>query len=185
MVSKSLIATFAVLSLFAANPAAAADSHGASLPSESLLREISAWLSDNFGLPATADAPTIKFASREQLAVMRSGGLEPSGQSQNELPLAAEGMLGRGIVALYKIDSETIFLPSGWTGASPAEQSVLVHEMVHHLQQKAQLRFECPMAREKLAYAAQNRWLERFGSNLEAEFEIDRFTLHVSSACFY
>jgi hypothetical protein len=41
------------------------------------------------------------------------------------------------------------------------------------------------MEREKLAYLAQDPWLERFGSGLEKEFEIDKFTLLISSACFY
>ena len=78
-----------------------------------------------------------------------------------------------------------MFLPNGWTGATAAEQSILVHEVVHHRQNVAQLRFDCPMAREKMAYLAQDQWLERFGSSLEKEFEIDKFTLLISSACFY
>src|SRR5258707_15291269 len=44
-----------------------------------------------------------------------------------------------------------------------------VHGMVHHLQNLANLKFECPMAREKLAYLAQDKWLGRFGTSLEKE----------------
>ena len=43
--------------------------------------------------------------------------------------------------------------------------------------------FECPAAREKVAYLAQDKWLERFGSSLEREFELDMFTVVVSSSC--
>ena len=62
---------------------------------------------------------------------------------------------------------------------------MLVHEIVHHLQKIARLKFDCPMAREKMAYLAQDQWLERFGTNIEKEFELDKFTLLISSACFY
>ena len=64
---------------------------------------------------------------------------------------------GRAVVAVY--DNDIIYLSDGWRGGSPADQSVLIHEMVHHLQKHAQLRYGCPQEREKLAYQAQERWL--------------------------
>lgn len=184
MFRKFSLVVLAALSFSSAG--AIAEGRGVtSVPSEALLREVSAWLTANFDLPSTATAPAIKFVTGEQLAAMRGSGPESSARAREKPQLVVDAMPGRSTVALYDDENETIFLPIGWTGTSPAEQSILVHEMVHHLQRKAQLRFECPMAREKLAYAAQDRWLARFGSNLETEFEIDRFTLFVSSACFY
>jgi uncharacterized protein DUF6647 len=79
--------------------------------------------------------------------------------------------------------TKTIFLPATWAGTTPAELSILVHEMVHHLQNVAKLKYDCPAAREKLAYQAQDRWLKRFGQDLEKEFEIDMLMLLVTSAC--
>jgi len=90
---------------------------------------------------------------------------------------------GSEIVAVYEDATQTIFLPEGWAGASPAEMSVLVHEMVHHLQGNAKLGYACPQEREKLAYAAQQRWLGLFGRTLSSEFEIDPFTLLVRTGC--
>jgi hypothetical protein len=58
-----------------------------------------------------------------------------------------------------------------------------VHEMVHHLQNVGQLKYDCPAAREKPAYLAQNRWLRQFGLDLENEFQIDMFTIVAMSAC--
>ena len=69
--------------------------------------------------------------------------------------------------------------------AETAEVSVLVHEVVHHLQTSAKLTYECPAARERLAYAAQEKWLGLFGRSLESDFEIDAFTLKVSTMCGY
>ena len=80
---------------------------------------------------------------------------------------------------------KTIFLPEGWSGETPAEVSILVHEFVHHLQNEAGYSYECPAASEKLAYEAQQQWLNQFGLDLEHEFELDEFTIHVSSLCGY
>lgn len=77
-----------------------------------------------------------------------------------------------------------IYLIEGWTGRTPADLSVLVHEMVHHFQYKLGLKHECPQDREKLAYAAQDRWLHLFGHSLESDFELDGFSVIVKThAC--
>ena len=55
--------------------------------------------------------------------------------------------------------------------------------MVHHLQNRAGLKFACPAEREQMAYEAQDKWLGLFGRNLQSEFEIDAFTLRVSTTC--
>ena len=76
-------------------------------------------------------------------------------------------------MAVYSDKAQTIFLPEGWTGTTPAELSILVHELVHHVQNAAGLKYSCPQEREKLAYDAQERWLGLFGHNLEHDFELD------------
>jgi hypothetical protein len=76
------------------------------------------------------------------------------------------------------------FLLNGWEGKTPAELSILVHEMVHHLQNVGQLKFACPEEREELAYKAQESWLHLFGHDLEHDFQMDPFTILVKSKCF-
>jgi hypothetical protein len=83
------------------------------------------------------------------------------------------------------LKTQTIYLPQGWTGATPAERSVLVHEMVHHMQQQAGLKFDCPQERERLAYQAQQRWLGEAGLTLASEFGIDPFTILVRTSCMF
>ena len=87
------------------------------------------------------------------------------------------------VEAFYDDKTRTIFLPKGWTGRSPAELSVLVHEMVHHVQNVAGLTYACPEEREKIAYAAQRQWLALFGRDLMREFKIDPMTLLVRTNC--
>jgi Domain of unknown function (DUF6647) len=89
----------------------------------------------------------------------------------------------REAVAIYDHQTMSIVLPDGWSGRSPAELSVLVHEMVTHLQNLGGLKFACPHEREKLAYLAQERWLNLFERDLLRDFEIDSFTLLVTTAC--
>ena len=70
-------------------------------------------------------------------------------------------------------------------GEALAELSVLVHEMVHHMQNLSGIRHECPRQREKSAYAAQDKFLRLFGRGLEGEFEVNPFAVLVRSTCAY
>lgn len=144
------------------------------------LTAIVTWLSSNFELEPTAILPQVKFVSAEAIAERRYRAfLGASG------PPASAPEAGRITVAVYDLTEATIYLPQNWTGNTPAEVSVLVHEVVHHLQHMAKTKFECPQAREQLAYAAQQRWLGLFGQNLEDEFQLDPFTLLVTTRCMY
>jgi hypothetical protein len=143
---------------------------------EGLLTAIVLWLSSNFTLPASFDHPRVKFVSAIEMAAL----LPKDEQSDiSSIQSASE------IVSLYNNETKTIFLPNGWQGKTPAELSILVHEMVHHLQNVGQLKFACPQEREELAYLAQERWLKLFGRDLLRDFQMDRFTILVKSKCPY
>jgi hypothetical protein len=89
----------------------------------------------------------------------------------------------RDIVGVYNDQTRTIFLSNNWAGSTPAELSVLVHEMVHHIQNEAGIKYECPAERERLAYEAQEKWLGLFGRSLQSEFGINGLALLVSTSC--
>jgi hypothetical protein len=152
-----------------------------------LLTAIVLWIATNFGLPPNYEHPNIKLVSSEEIMFLRFKAFtsaqqrEILNQQQHSDGQAVSGR--RTAVAVYDDQNATIFLPDTWKGDTPADLSVLVHEMVHHLQNKALLKYECQGAREELAYAAQDKWLGLFGRNLEAEFQIDPFTLKVSTTC--
>jgi hypothetical protein len=76
-------------------------------------------------------------------------------------------------------------LRDSWTGNSAAELSVLLHEMVHHLQAVGKLKFECPQEREMIAYKAQEQWLRLFGLTLQSEFGLDPMSILVKSKCLF
>jgi hypothetical protein len=147
---------------------------------DALLTAIVVWLSTNFGLPANFESPRIRFASSAELNFPLKGSVGSEAKKQTP---TAEG--SSDIVSFYSMESKTIYLADGWTGKTPAGLSILVHEMVHHLQNVGQLKFECPQAREELAYQAQDRWLHLFGHDLERDFELDGFSILVKTKCFY
>jgi hypothetical protein len=157
-------------------------SSGNTNSSTALLRSLVTWIAANFDLPANYDPPNVKLSSPAKIAALRNwdvpgpetnGGVAPSHGAQRE------------VVSVYDPATRTIYLRDDWRGRTPAELSILVHEMVHHLQTLAGLTFACPQEREQLAYQAQNRWLQMSGRDLASEFEIDPMTLLLTTKCFY
>jgi Domain of unknown function (DUF6647) len=151
-------------------------------PSPHLLASIVTWLSTDFAVPDAYRHPRIEFASPMKMAAIRyralGAGLQAQAIGEDLWPANM-----RDTMALYEDASRTIYLREGWTGATPAEMSVLVHEMVHHLQNLAGQKFACSQAREKPAYAAQQKWVELAGGDFFQEFETDPLTLKLRTTC--
>ena len=156
---------------------------GGSLPSQALMTEIVAWLSANFELPATDNFPRVEFATPAKLTALRFGAF--SGPREIASGPASPLKVGGDLLAVYDTSTRTIYLAEGWSGTSRAETSILVHEMVHHLQNAAGLTYACVAAREQLAYLAQDLWLRRFGQDLTTAIDADLFTALARSLCFY
>jgi hypothetical protein len=148
------------------------------------MREMLAWIAANVDLPEVQELPSISFASPKKLAAMRYRGLLPH-QWSKTVSRSNETAESHNIVALYEDRTRTIHLPENWTGTTITEQSILLHELVHHIQNVAGLKYECAFARESPAYKAQGRWLREHGLDLETEFDVDMFTLLVRSSCHY
>src|SRR5215217_5873645 len=101
---------------------------------QALLVAIVTWLSVNCDLPANYDLPAIRYASPTEITYFRYGAFsaadkEKLAASQKALPAESRN----STVAVYDHKNQVIILPIGWTAITPAEQSILVHEMVHHL----------------------------------------------------
>jgi Domain of unknown function (DUF6647) len=152
---------------------------------EPLLAAIATWLSIEFDLPIRGNHPRIELVPPAEIAALRYRGRFPSAETDRPSTDPSAVPADRDTVAVYSDSTRTIYLAEDWTGGTPAELSVLVHEMVHHLQSLAGLKYECPQAREELAYLAQERWLALFGRNLEQDFELDGFSLLVKTKCFH
>jgi hypothetical protein len=152
-----------------------------------LLDEIISWLAANFDLPVTIERPNIVLVPAGELARLhfhimlqrQQQGRVPPGPVVGSVPV------GRQIAAFYDETTQTIHLPETWHGADPRAVSVLVHEVAHHLQHKAGLKYACGQAREQLAFAAQEKWLAISGMSLESAFRMNRMTVFLRTRCLY
>jgi hypothetical protein len=111
-----------------------------------LLAAIEAWLAFQFDLPSVEHHPRIELVPSASIAALRGGGGSEASSQQD-------------IVAVYSDATQTIYLPEGWTGTTPTSSRSSC--------------MSCPQEREKLAYAAQGRWLELFGHSFERDFGLD------------
>lgn len=154
---------------------------------EILLTTIILWLSANFGLATTDELPRVEIVSPAKMAEVRYNRLAliRSARPAVEAGRTAPHDLGHDVHAIYDDLGRTIYLHEQWTGASPAQTSLLVHEMVHHLQNVAGEKFMCAQEREKDAYRAQRAWLAQFGRTLEDEFGLDPMTVLVRTNCMW
>jgi Domain of unknown function (DUF6647) len=142
------------------------------------LRSLQHLLSVELGIADAPQPPHIVFASEAAMRALRyrdvpGDRLTPAGAALPE------------IVAIYDDEAASIYLPLTWNGDSPADQSILVHELVHHLQRAAHQNFACPEEREAAAFEVQERWLALFDTDLGREFGIDPFTRLARTLCLY
>jgi hypothetical protein len=141
-----------------------------------LLTVIIAWLAVNFDLPVTDVHPQIAFVQPSEMAAVRIGRASENGPDSAEAESDA-------FFAVYDDQASVMYLPADWSPEGAAATSLLVHEMVHHLQNVAGLTYACAGEREKPAYAAQRAWLELFDMSIEEEFSLDAMTILVRTNC--
>ena len=146
-----------------------------------LLTALTFWIAEKSGLPANYELPKLAFVSAARMVEIRYKSL--FGAQGASTGGANSGQ--RETLAIYDDATRTIYLRDNWTGQTPAELSILIHDLVHHLQNLAQIKHECPLERERLAYRVQNQWLWLFDSDLSRDFDIDPFTLLVTTGCGY
>jgi hypothetical protein len=112
-------------------------------PSQSLIKATKRWLSLNFYLRATYPDPIIQLAATETLIPLRYRGflsdwprdiVFPGQQPVAQFDEVISARDREKSIAVYDDEMKTIYLPENWTGSTPAELSILVHQMVHHLQ---------------------------------------------------
>lgn len=113
---------------------------------------IGSWLSANFGLPTMHDLPRVDYVSASEIE-----------SRQSAQSLETETMMENP--AVYDSRTHTIYLPESWNGSTPAELSVFVRQLLHHLQDEAKNAYHCTPDSDKFALAVQRHWLAMFGAD--------------------
>ena len=142
-----------------------------------LIMSLTRWLAEAYDLPRIDQLPAIEFLPPDKLIEVRKEALARWPRAYQPEPIE--------LVAIYRDDVQTIYLPEHWRGRSPSEVSILVHELVHHLQNAGELKYPCAQSREKLAYQAQEDWLAIFGDDLQNAFGINALTLLMRTNCAF
>lgn len=143
---------------------------GGTVPIEALVLAVAAWTSGQTGLPLPGHMPGIAFTDANGMADRVLGTARSAGEHAE-------------IVAFYDTGRGVIHLREDWSGGTPAEISVLVHEMVHHLQASSGAVGACPAEVEKTAYDTQEAWLAVFGSDLQSAVGIDPLYRILAALC--
>ena len=106
------------------------------------------WIAEKKGWKK-ASLPTIKTAPERTLAIMLFG-----------TPEGFEGIFPK---ALYDRALHVLYLSDRLTLDAVLDRSILLHELVHHLQVFNDIEFECREEAEAQAYELQVQWLSENG----------------------
>ena len=88
------------------------------------------------------------------------------------------------VQAFYRHATATIYLSETWRSDRLRDQSILLHELVHHVQWFNRVSAPCVSAFERQAYDLQVRWLREQGvADPYKLIRIDDFTVIIYSAC--
>jgi hypothetical protein len=139
-----------------------------------LIKVLLVWISGVTGLPVGEGQPSIRLEAPASIQAF----VNPQ---QSRLA----GARVEHVMAYYDARREQIVLRRGWRADNPFDVSILVHELVHFMQDEAGRRYPCPGAREKEAYAAQEAWLQSQGIDLfdNDVLPINRMFVLVVTSC--
>ncbi len=124
------------------------------------------WIASNTEL-LSYERPDIRFATGEWMAARLN---------QKNMVAPPE--------ALYGMGTHTLYLSNQWSPTDLRDQSILLHELVHHLQLMNETHVACPAQYNGLAYQVQIAWLREAGESAPFEFlGIGPIDIFVQSLC--
>lgn len=135
---------------------------------DALIVTLIAWIAAHSDL-AAAGVPDIHYVSK-----LTMGGLYRTANAKNYFR----------VEAFYIPGKSEIYLADSWRASDLRDRSVLVHELVHHLQAANKIRVPCPAALERQAYDLQFKWLRENGIERPYDFTgLDVLTVILASTC--
>tara|TARA_A100000164_G_scaffold184811_1_gene164125 strand:+ start:118 stop:543 length:426 start_codon:yes stop_codon:yes gene_type:complete len=111
-----------------------------------ILTALMIWLGANTTFDTNHDIPNVLFLTQTQMEELYYP------EDQDKFPNQLHG--------LYDKESDTIILPETWDRRKPWDMGVLLHEMVHYLQDINGLEFQCLAEMEKDAWPIQQKYLK-------------------------
>lgn len=131
---------------------------------DALVAVLIAWIVAKTGL-TPAEAPRIVQVPTAQMVEMTAGTAQPQ--------------------AIYKPEQRTIYLRDNWTPDTLLNRAVLVHELVHYLQDTNNVKAPCERAHEAQSYSLELDWLREQGvEDPYAFLETNQLAIILRSTCF-
>lgn len=91
---------------------------------------------------------------------------------------------GNKVEALYDRVTGTVYLPESWNSEALYDRAMLLHELVHHVQEFNQVASQCNADWEQQAYDLTRIWLGEQGVADPYTFlKVDELTVAILSLC--
>lgn len=103
------------------------------------------WLGANSDFNVNMDVPTVVFLSQDQMELQYFGESHTGDHSE--------------LHAFYDTQKNIIVLPDTWDRRKPWDLSVLLHELVHYVQDQNNTEFNCMQEMEQESWPLQQRYL--------------------------
>ena len=140
------------------------------------------WISTQTGW-AVPEPPQIVYIESGQEMFMLSNDCH---NEPNQLICSTYNPEHSNILGLYNNEIKTIFLDKNFWWSSVRDQSILLHELVHHMQYTKDwenYRKKCKGDIEKEAYDLQEKWLAIRGLELGKTIELGPLLRHILTQC--
>ncbi len=111
-----------------------------------ILTALMIWLGANTPFNTNFDVPVVVFLPQEEMNSMYY-------KDNEHEPNSLHGM--------YDKENDIIYLPDDWDRREAWDMGVLVHEMVHYLQDMNEMKFACSAEMEKMAWPIQQFYLKK------------------------
>ena len=140
------------------------------------------WISTQTGW-AVPEPPTITYIENGKEMFLMSHDCD--GQPNQPICETYDGG-ETNILGLYHSLSGTIYLSKDFWWASTRDQSILLHELVHHMQYSRDYKYYKSLCKgdiEKEAYDLQEKWLAIRGLDLGKTIDLGPLMRHVLTQC--
>jgi hypothetical protein len=133
---------------------------------KSLIAAMLLWIGANTGYDVDLPHPVIKIVTQQELERIYSKGAG----TENHLH------------GFYDRKEDIIYLPDTWKQYDPWSQGVLLHELVHYVQDQNQAKFQCTNEMEKESWPLQKQYLLEYHGYV---WDYDELWFAVISNCSY
>ncbi len=144
---------------------------------ENLMLALMIWIGPQTGLPVPSEVPIMAFVTKERLCELAF--LSSKGDALAQC-ISGENQV---VAGAYDFRGNTLYLPKTWSASRPKDVSVLLHELVHFMQDQAEKVYACRGGLERVAYDAQIEYLREGSLDFFKLFEVDQLFFRVTMTC--